>query len=498
MVRGRVSPRLPPDASLEVTISNFGPILTGKFAVKPLTIFVGPNNSGKTYAATLAHSLLSSYGRRSSLWDVANLIKPHLKSKDFQNVISTMKKLALSSDGSKPAQIPAKCSNMASDIFLGPPLKHRIIATIQNNFGTDPKNLINFNSKSSRIDVSYKSSTRITLHKNKDPVVKLQHMARPYLLRNYDGIIQVYQDAQSKKPHTDTSPPRTHVSVDHALSILGADENLGLRAFLTLALKIEWDYLSRQPRSYYLPAARAGILSAYETIVSSVMQNAQYAGTMPFKIEQLSGTTSDFITSMINVNEGLYQRFRNGNGIIEDMFGGSIALSKPKASIPKIIYRSFGMDIPMSRSSSAITETASLQILQNHMPHYDILVLEEPEAHLHPENQTKLAKHIIRFTKSGTRVILITHGVFFLEQLSMFVRMSKISPTERKKLGYEEDDFIDDNDVSPYLFRLNDKGRYTIHELPHSADEGIHQDEFISVTESMYAKDVKIDQLIDA
>lgn len=497
MVRARAPPRLPSDASIEVAISDFGPILTGKFAVKPLTIFVGPNNSGKTYAATLAHSLLSSYGRRSSLWDVANLIKPHLKSKDFQNVISMMEKLALSSDGSKPAQIPDKCSNMANNIFLQTPLKHRITEAIQNNFGTDPKNLINFNSKSSCIDMSYNSNTRIILHKNKDHVINLQHMTQPYLLRNYDGTIQVYRDAQNQKPQIDTSPaPRTHVYVDHALSILRAEEDLGLRAFLTLALKIERDYLSHQPRSYYLPAARAGILSAYETIVSSVMQNAQYAGTMPFKIEQLSGTTSDFITSMINVNEGPSQRFRNGNTIIEDMFGGSIALSKPKASIPKIIYRSFGMDIPMNRSSSGITETASLQILQNHMPHYDILVLEEPEAHLHPENQTKLAKHIIRFTKRGTRVILITHGVFFLEQLSMFVRMSKISPTKRKKLGYDEDDFIDDNDVAPYLFRLDEKGGYSIRELAHSADEGIHQDEFINVTESMYAKDVKIDQFI--
>lgn len=496
MVRGRV-PRLPPDASIDVAISNFGPILTGKFSIKPLTIFVGPNNSGKTYAATLAHSLLSSYGRRSSWWDIVNLIKPHLKSKPFQSIISMMEQLALSSNDSEPVQIPAQCSNMANDIFLEAPLKHRIIETIQNNFGTDPKNLINFNSESSCIDMSYNSNTRITLHKDKDPVLNLQHMTQSYVLQNYDDVIQVYQDVQNKKSNIDTQlAPQPHAHVNRVLDILRADANLGLRAFLTLALKIERDYLAHQPRSYYLPAARAGILSAYETIVSSVMQNAQYAGTQPFKIEQLSGTTSDFITSLINVNVALPHRFRNGNTIIGDMFGGSIAMSKPKSSIPKIIYKSLGMEIPMNRSSSGITEIASLQIFQNYMPHYDVLVLEEPEAHLHPENQTKLARHIIRFVKSGTRVILITHGVFFLEQLSMFIRMSKISPAERKELGYDDDDFIDDNDVAPYLFKLNGEGRCSIHELSHSADEGIHQDEFINVTESMYAKDVKIDQFI--
>jgi len=499
MIRGRALSRLPFDASIEMSISDFGPISSGKFAIKPLTIFVGPNNSGKTYAATLAHSLLSSYGRRSSPWDIANLIKPHLKSKHFQSIISIMEKLVSSSDNDEPVPIPAQCSNAASDILLEAPLKHRILETIQNNFGTDPKNLVRFSTKHSYIDMSYNLNTRLTLYKDKDPVLKLHPITHTYVLRNYDDVVQVYRDPQDKKPHADVTPmPRTHAYVRHVLDIIGENANLGLRAFLTLALKIESHYLRYPPRSCYLPAARAGILSAYETIVSSVMQNAQYAGTQPFKIEQLSGTTSDFITQLININTGRPQRPRNGNSIIEEMFGGSIVLSKPRTGIPKIIYRSFGTNIPMNRSSSGITETASLQILQNHMPHYDVLFLEEPEAHLHPENQTKLAKHIIRLVKSGTRVILITHGVFFLEQLSMFVRMSKISPSERKELGYEENDFIDNNDVAPYLFKRDGEHKYSIHELTHSADEGIRQDEFINVTESMYAKDVKIDQFLES
>ncbi|MGI8476912.1 MAG: hypothetical protein ACR2OO_11135, partial [Thermomicrobiales bacterium] len=39
------------------TIKNLGPIRSGSFQLRPLTIFIGPNNSGKTYAALAAYSV---------------------------------------------------------------------------------------------------------------------------------------------------------------------------------------------------------------------------------------------------------------------------------------------------------------------------------------------------------------------------------------------------------------------------------------------------------
>ena len=37
-------------------IENFGPINEARIEVKPLTVFVGPNNSGKTYVSLAIHS----------------------------------------------------------------------------------------------------------------------------------------------------------------------------------------------------------------------------------------------------------------------------------------------------------------------------------------------------------------------------------------------------------------------------------------------------------
>jgi hypothetical protein len=43
---------------LEVEVENFGPISSGKIRLRPLTIFIGPNNSGKSYTAMLIRSVL--------------------------------------------------------------------------------------------------------------------------------------------------------------------------------------------------------------------------------------------------------------------------------------------------------------------------------------------------------------------------------------------------------------------------------------------------------
>ena len=46
--------------NLKLAVKNFGPIREGEVEFKPLTVFIGPNNSGKSYMATLLYSLARS------------------------------------------------------------------------------------------------------------------------------------------------------------------------------------------------------------------------------------------------------------------------------------------------------------------------------------------------------------------------------------------------------------------------------------------------------
>ena len=45
---------------LKVSVKDFGPIIEGTIDLKPLTLFVGPSNAGKSYLAMLVYSLMQS------------------------------------------------------------------------------------------------------------------------------------------------------------------------------------------------------------------------------------------------------------------------------------------------------------------------------------------------------------------------------------------------------------------------------------------------------
>ena len=50
---------------LELSVRNFGPIAEADIELRPLTVFVGPSNTGKSYLATLIYALHQFFGDSS-------------------------------------------------------------------------------------------------------------------------------------------------------------------------------------------------------------------------------------------------------------------------------------------------------------------------------------------------------------------------------------------------------------------------------------------------
>jgi len=45
------------DESIELEVADFGPIAEARIDLRPLTVFVGPSNTGKSYLAILIYAL---------------------------------------------------------------------------------------------------------------------------------------------------------------------------------------------------------------------------------------------------------------------------------------------------------------------------------------------------------------------------------------------------------------------------------------------------------
>ena len=61
-----------------------------------------------------------------------------------------------------------------------------------------------------------------------------------------------------------------------------------------------------------------------------------------------------------------------------------------------------------------------------------LLVVDEPETHLHPEWQVKYAKLLIDLVKEGTKVLVTSHSPYMIQALRHFAQKADIYKTKTK------------------------------------------------------------------
>ena len=166
-----------------------------------------------------------------------------------------------------------------------------------------------------------------------------------------------------------------------------------------------------------------------------------------------------------------------------------------KGAFPEITYRSANVDIPLHRTSSTISEIAPFSLYLKHIVYpSSMLIIEEPEAHLHPTNQLIFAKYLVKMIRAGLNVLITTHSVFLLEQLGKFMLASKIDSKKRKSLGFDEEDYLLSEEVSPYVFVRNGDNDHHISPIETNDHEGISQEEFVKVNELLYSESIKLQE----
>lgn len=161
---------------------------------------------------------------------------------------------------------------------------------------------------------------------------------------------------------------------------------------------------SIQREHYYLPAARSGILQGYKALVASIVKTAPLIGKKELPgIPRLSGAVSEFISSLITLSPDRKGRFYElAQSFENELFKGEIMVKSDKYLVPEIYYKFMDTEIPLYRSSSAISELAPLFLyLKYYVEPGSVLIIEEPEAHLHPQNQLILAKLLVRLVRKG-------------------------------------------------------------------------------------------------
>ena len=121
----------------------------------------------------------------------------------------------------------------------------------------------------------------------------------------------------------------------------------------------------------------------------------------------------------------------------------------------------------------------------------DLLIIEEPEAHLHPKNQRILVKYLVRAVNNGLKVMITTHSDYVIEQFNNFVRLNSISQDCLDQFNYSQEDVLNHEDISIYTFKKDSKKQYIAEKIDIN-ETGFDEETFSPISEELYDESDKI------
>ena len=113
-------------------------------------------------------------------------------------------------------------------------------------------------------------------------------------------------------------------------------------------------------------------------------------------------------------------------------------------------------------ASSSVKSLASLSIYLRHLAKKgDFIIIDEPEANLHPNNQIKIARFIARLINEGFKVMISTHSDYIVRELNTLIMLGSGKKKEpnltdelMKQYKYDENILLDYKQIGVHLFRV--------------------------------------------
>ena len=467
--------KVPKHPDIHIAVENFGPIEKAEIDLRPLTVFVGESNTGKTYLSALIYALHRTfYGISRVPWVPHRILQLASVHYSRHPIVSTQ---ALSEE---TREVLEKLN------VTGQPFKFSDSPQwLQDRLQSDLVNSERFKDELRRcFDLEFASElVRFTESRHDAMKVLLEVREENQLLWSF-GICN----------------SGTEVTTDGSVSedtVLGHDDRMALgktlepRDWRQEPVRIfDW---STPAKSYYLPAARSGIMQSHGMIASSLVDRATRVGLEQFsEIPPFSGMIADFLKQIISYGERhvyLPEMIHIAKVLEDEVLRGEVEVNSPPDGYPEFRYRPQQSEqvLRLSRSSSMVSELAPFVLfLRGVIRPEDMLIIEEPESHLHPAAQTKVALTLARLVRVGVHVIITTHSDWLLEQIGNLVREGEVM-----KLGKnltEPETWLTREEVGAWRFSTNE----SVKEIPFEHIAGIEPEEYGEVAEELYNRSVDL------
>lgn len=433
---------------MKIEFQNFGAIKRGQMELAPLTLLCGANNTSKTYALYAIYGLL----QKTAFWNFSEWESLHLSE--------------------------AGTTNIELDVFL-----RQHWTKLQNDIGAQfTKSLPGF------FATEEKSFGKAKISFQGDLEATLEIVRRT----GFKSAILSHSDYNSlwtrkEQGSFEVSVSYTNHSGEKDMGVASRDEDFS-RVFskMILGMILQPGWSGDDYGVFLLPAERGGLNLFYSEL------NARRTAQLHFAFSQKkdSDLPNNSKISRYPLPIAHYIDFLNntswiGNekseladlavGLQKEIVGGNYSLDRSGSIVFRPRNTKTSLDLHLS-SSTAKSYFALSFYLQHMAQKGDVLMIDEPELNLHPDNQRRIARIFARMIGRGIRIVLSTHSDYLVREINNLIVMGHDFPERealRERYGYIDSDFLRQEDVRAYSF-----GENGIEEMEKSPDEGIIAETF--------------------
>ena len=417
--------------SWKLIVEDFGKIKSAEVEVAPLTLFVGDNNSGKSYLLSL-------------IWGIRNLGIDFLMN---DSEIAKKELIDWMTENITTAMTTGKCEFSLETVAevleqaLNDELEKRKNDFVKKIFNSDKVSIgklcVQFkNLNDMEVEIELNESGRLDLNINKEQVL---------------GIHGAVTDSQ--------------LYLENELIQWTIIQNI-----YTYILKIDGNIGIKDNSCIYLPAARTGFMLTKDIINKVGRQNTFNISTEKEMITPFIRPINQFLDVMTDLSTE-YTENKNflelSYDIEKELAAGTVEISSMPNKEVQYVPNGYETGIPLRLTSAVVTELSPLILILKHKRIINSFCYEEPEMCLHPQLQHKMGKVIGRMVNSGIEMIITTHSDIILQHINNMIKLSNRSDKEEicSKLGYKSNDLLSCDNVKVYQFETEAGVKTEVKEL---------------------------------
>lgn len=443
-----------------LSVKNFGKIEEASVNIGDYTIFVGNNNSGKTYMMQLIYGVIRHIKFSEEEADRISEIVEVLK-RDSKVIINSENMKLI--ENAVNDYLEKNKDNIVYGIFQYSvqieELKIEFILDENEDYELNYEVISNINLRKDLAKQLFGDFDKGILSKNDK---KIEELYNNFIDRESSVGLYLVKDTREETGDINVIIKRGGNINDYLLDCVERFNDF-----------IQDNIVKLFGKLIYLPASRTGML---------LLRNNYFAS----KVDKLAYSSEENDNDELGVTTPVYEFLRFGqtkvvdelsikenqeliNFIDENIIEGHIDFKDKEHSS----YIPLGKDvkIPLFLASSMVNEISPIEQILIAKDRRKFIILDEIETSLHPSKQVEMARLLNRMINHGYRLIVSTHSDTMASKINNLLLLSyehirdELKKKKLDKLNLSEEDLLHTDNVHVYQFVNLPNGKSKVEEL---------------------------------